>query len=123
MNGLAALILLTPALWSSEVESAGPVPRRTLSPWARVAGYATSLVAAMFAAFHAGVAHFESTHCSGPDFDGECDVAALEGLLWTGVGFLLMLAAIVIGESVRARRPRRQRPRESARHPAAPGAA
>lgn len=109
--GVAALFLLTPTfLSSSEATEEGPRPERSLSAWARSAIYMTALTLSMFVAFFAGAAHFEATQCSGRDFDGECDVAALEGLLWTGIALVLGLIAIVVAEVSRGRRQRVARP-------------
>lgn len=105
--GIAALFLLAPTFVSSEEPTTEtPDPARRLSAWARFASYATALVLTMFVALFAGTAHFEATQCSGPDFDGECDLSVLEGFLWTGVSFVLGVVAIVVGEVVRARRRR-----------------
>ena len=105
--GLAALFLLTPAFLSSrEPTNETPHPARSLSAWTRFAICVSALVLAMFVAFFAGAAHFETTQCSGPGFDGECDLAGLEGLLWTGIAFVLGMIAIVIAEVARARRQR-----------------
>jgi hypothetical protein len=104
--GLAALFLLTPRFLSPRATDEAR-PARELTGWARFAVYSTALVVAGFAAFHAGAAHFEATECSGPGFDGECDVAALEGLAWAGAVFILVVVAATAVEVTRARRRRR----------------
>lgn len=49
-------------------------------------------------AFSLGVENFERQECSGPDFDGECDVAVLEGLVWSVAAFVVVLVGIIITE-------------------------
>jgi len=108
--GIAALFLLTPAfLTSKEATDKNPRPARSLSAWARFAIYVSALVFAMFVAFFTGTAHFQTTQCSGPGFDGECDIAVLEGLLWAGIAFMVGTISIVIAEVAKARRQRGER--------------
>jgi hypothetical protein len=40
-------------------------------------------------AFWLGVEHFERVNCSGSGFEGECDLAALEGLVWSAIALAL----------------------------------
>ena len=65
-----------------------------LTGWARFVGYLTATVILVFVAFFRGVAHFEYTECSGPDFDGECDLAILGGFAWAAGA--IVLAAIMV---------------------------
>ncbi len=105
--GLAALFLLTPRFVSPRTtDEAGPA--RELTGWARFAVYSATLVVVVFAAFHAGMAHFEATACRGPGFDGECDVAALEGVVWAGAALVLVVVAATFLEVERARRSRQR---------------
>lgn len=106
--GLAALILLTPTFTSAKGRTDRPSDR-SLSPWSRVTIFATVLVIAMFVTFNAGISHFHSTQCSGRGFDGECDLAVLEGLAWAGATFFLLVTAFSVSEVQRARRLRTQR--------------
>ncbi|WP_435770626.1 hypothetical protein [Nocardioides sp. SYSU DS0651] len=108
--GVLALVLLTPALWSSAGADAGPArtPRR-LTAWARIAIYTTTIVVGMYVAFGAGSAHFEAENCSAPDFDGECDLAALEGVVWAGAVLVLGTATALVVELVRFWRVRAER--------------
>ncbi|GAA2146597.1 hypothetical protein GCM10009844_22870 [Nocardioides koreensis] len=89
-------------------ETAGPADTaNTMSAWARMGVYAFALIVAVVAAFFAGMAHFEATKCSGPDFGGECDLAGLEGVMWSAAVLVLAVIAIAITEGVRARNRRR----------------
>jgi hypothetical protein len=61
-------------------------------------------------AFGLGTAHFQSTQCGGPDFDGECDLAGLEGMVWAAAAIGLMtLAGIVIFIVAHVRKSRARR--------------
>ncbi|WP_182525284.1 hypothetical protein [Nocardioides dongkuii] len=112
--GIAALFLLTPTFVSSEDDAIDGAPHSAgrLSGGARAAIYVSALVLTMLMAYVAGTTHFETTQC-GPDVDGECDVAALEGLLWAGAALVLGVVAIVLAEVARARR-RREAPGRAA---------
>ena len=57
-------------------------------------------------AFLVGVARFEATHCSAPGFDGECDVAVLDGMAWAAVAMLVALLVVAVLEGVRRNRRR-----------------
>lgn len=81
-------------------------PTLRLSGWARVLVYLDVSVLVVFTAFFLGTAHFESTECSGTDFNGECDVAVIEGFLWGAAATVFMAVAVVILEVVRIRRTR-----------------
>lgn len=70
--------------------------------------YVLALVFVPVLAFFAGIAWFESAECSGRDFDGECDVAGLAGVIWAGCAMLLVLGAVGITELGLAQRRRRQ---------------
>ncbi|GAB2868213.1 hypothetical protein [Nocardioides pacificus] len=103
--GLAALFLLTPRFWASgDAGGHGAGAARRLTAWARVSLHALALVVLVLTAFTAGAEHFSDTHCSGPDFDGECDVAALEGLLWVAVATVLFAVVVTVVEVRLARR-------------------
>lgn len=111
--GLVALVLLTPSFLRSTRSphmAAASAPRtltgRGLTAWARASLYLCALAVAMFIAFGIGIAHFEATQCSGPEFGGECDLAALEGLLWAAGALVLGVIAILVME-VRGARSRR----------------
>lgn len=80
------------------------------SGWARFVGYLTATAILAFVAFFMGLAHFEHTECSGPDFDGECDVALLAGLGWSVGAIILALITVAIIEVIlHSRRRRRSR--------------
>lgn len=104
---LGAAALLTPSRYVSGSADGpdGPAGPRRRSGWARAVSYACVLGVAMFAAFAAGAAHFTATQCVGAG--GECDVAALEGLLWTAAVLVLGVLAIAANE-VRLRKHRRR---------------
>lgn len=114
--GLVALVLLTPTFLRSTdptpVASSSPRTSggRTLTTWARASLYLCALVVAMFIVFGIGVAHFEATQCSGPEFDGECDLAAIEGLLGAAGALVLGVIAILVMEVSGAVRRRAARP-------------
>jgi hypothetical protein len=80
-----------------------------LTGWARFIGYLTATVILVFLAFFAGVAHVEATECSGPDFGGECDLAALGGLVWAAGAIVLATVAVPVLEWSRNARKRRGR--------------
>lgn len=114
--GLVALVLLAPSYLTrsgSAMAAAGPDSgvhdEPHLSTWARASLYLCALAGALFAAFVIGTAHFEATQCSGPDFGGECDLAGLEGLLWSSGALVLGVVAIIVNEVVLARRRRAAR--------------
>jgi heme/copper-type cytochrome/quinol oxidase subunit 2 len=86
-----------------------PQAARRLSGWARFAIYAGALTLCVFVAFFVGTAHFESTRCSGAGFDGDCELAGLEGVLWAGAAVVVGATAIAIAEVYRARRRRIER--------------
>lgn len=69
------------------------------SGWARAVAYSVVLVVVVLAAFNLGIGHFESTKCSAPDFDGECDVAVLEGILWAAAGFVVVVVLAAMLEA------------------------
>lgn len=103
--GLVALVLLTPSFLrptESPHLAAASTPTtlngQNLTTWSRASLYLCALVVAMFIAFGIGIAHFEATQCSGPDFGGECDLAALEGLLLAAGAFVLGVIAILVIE-------------------------
>ena len=110
--GLVALVLLTPSFLISpeSSEPSGKVEplvrdRQALTAWARASLYVCALAVGMFIAFVIGVTHFEATQCGGPDFGGECDIAPLEGLLWSAGTLLLGVIIIIVTEvSLAARR-------------------
>lgn len=72
---------------------------------ARLVGWLVATVVATWVAFQLGSDHFYRQNCTGPDFDGECDIAAFEGILWAGVTVLAM-ATLTLVDTVRQRRRR-----------------
>ncbi|KQY51577.1 hypothetical protein [Nocardioides sp. Root140] len=108
--GLVALWMLTPTFEVGRSDpmrdGRSPAPQVTtqVSPWVRVSAYATGLVLAICLAFMMGAAHFEATQCSDPGFDGECDLAGLEGLAWSVLTLIVVSSGIVVAEVLRARR-------------------
>jgi hypothetical protein len=72
----------------------------------RVVAYLGAAVLISITAFFVGTAHFDRTNCSGPDFDGECDLAPLEGLMWAAAAIVLVIVTAVVLEVVRLRRRR-----------------
>lgn len=117
--GLVALVLITTS-FSGRSEAtdvaagSGPVAssRQDFTAPARASFYACGLVAGMFVAFVIGVAQFEATECGGAELDGECDLAALGGVVWAAGTFVLGMLAIVVIEVTGAirRRALRRRP-------------
>lgn len=98
---LLAILLLAPAYRSRAQPAAGS--RRRLTGWARATGYASALVVGMYVAFGLGSDHFESVHCSGPGWDGDCDTSSIEGLVWAGGVLLVGLTLVVVVELIRRR--------------------
>jgi hypothetical protein len=80
-----------------------------LNGWIRATLYLGGAVAAMVGAFFLGMAHYESTECSGPRFGGECDLAGLEGLRWAFFATIVVLVVVVAIEIAIRRRRRRTR--------------
>ncbi|HEU4810932.1 MAG TPA: hypothetical protein VFT00_02205 [Nocardioides sp.] len=72
--------------------------------WVRSLIYLGAVVVGAIVAFPLGVQNFERRECSAPDFDGECDVAGLEGLAWSVAAIVVVLVAIVIAEIALRRR-------------------
>ncbi len=70
--------------------------------------YLATLLLLPVLAFFVGMARYDSANCSGPGFDGECDVAAVEGLLWAAAAFGVACVAVLIIEVRLARRRRGQ---------------
>jgi len=70
----------------------------------RAVGYLAATVVALGVAFLLGVVHFENSQCAGGD--GECAVAALEGLLFAAATLVLAVVSIVVAEVRRVRRAR-----------------
>lgn len=82
----------------------------TRSPWPSVLVFVGGAIGLPVVSFFLGIWHFESVNCSAPDFDGECDVAAIEGLVWGLIAFLLIcLTAIWFVVRNRRRLPRVRR--------------
>lgn len=77
---------------------------------ARGTAYVVVLVALPVVAFAMGAAHFEAVNCSSPDFDGECDVAAIEGLVWSVVSLVGAGVVVLIIELRLAKRRLRGSP-------------
>ena len=75
----------------------------------RFAWYFLGLTVLGAGGFALGLSVFESTECSGSDFDGECDLAALGGVVWALSAVSFGVAAIIVAEVVMAVRRRRQR--------------
>jgi hypothetical protein len=93
---LCGLILITPRLRTpshGQRSGAAVNQRRSLTGPARAVGYLCGVVLLTLVAFEAGTEHFYATNCSGPGFDGECDVASLEGLVWA-IGAIVVSAAV-----------------------------
>jgi hypothetical protein len=78
--------------------------RRRVATGTWATAWLLGLAVAVPVAFVAGMGHFEATQCSGAGFDGECDVAALEGLLWAGGAAVLGVLAWVADGVRRSRR-------------------
>lgn len=99
---VVAVTLSLPRFARSPESGESGAPR--LTGWARAAAYVVGLPVLVFIAFGAGVRYFEETECGG---GGECDIAALSGLVWSTATFVLGLVAIFVLEMmirVRARR-------------------
>ncbi len=83
----------------------------TVSPtrpiWPRLLANAAALVAVPVLAFIVGEKHYSAVNCSGADFDGECDVAAVEGMVSAFGGFVLACLAVLASEPRRTIRRRR----------------
>lgn len=75
----------------------------------RLARYAVGVGVLALVAFVLGTRWFEATKCGGPDFGGECDLAALTGIAWAVVAVAAALVLIVTVEIVRVVRRRRAR--------------
>lgn len=73
----------------------------------RLIVYAELLVVLPITGFSAGVAAYDRRYCSAPDFDGECDVAVLEGLAYALIS-LVVLAIVVLTAEITLGRQRRQ---------------
>ena len=54
-----------------------------------------------------GAQHFSAVNCSGADFDGECDVAGVVGMVWAFAGFVTVCLAVLVSELMRTIRRRR----------------
>ncbi|WP_162602522.1 hypothetical protein [Nocardioides daejeonensis] len=78
---------------------------RGLSGWARLGIYAAALLVGVLVTFYVGMER-EGAVCDRPDFDGECDVAGLVGLVWGGAAFLVLVTTFVAIEVVRDLRKR-----------------
>lgn len=114
---LAGLALMTKSVYRTSAPAASVTATERVEQvtsgldvtgWARFVGYLTATVMLVFVAFFLGVAHFEYTECSGPDFGGECDLAVLGGFAWSAGAILLAVITIPIVEIIlsRRRRPR-----------------
>lgn len=107
---LAGFALITKSVHRTTAPAGQAPSGLDLTGWARFVGYLTATVTLVFVAFFMGVAHFEYTECSGPDFGGECDVSVLGGLAWSAGAILLAVITIPIIEVLlRSRRRRRSR--------------
>lgn len=104
--GLTGLALMTKAVYrtSASPEShpstdagVGVPGGLAMTGWARFVAYLSATVALVFVAFFMGVAHFEYTECRGPG-DGECDLAALGGFVWSAGALLLAVVTITVAE-------------------------
>lgn len=90
------------------VATVGVLPRwggRPLptGPW--LLGWLAGTAGAVVLAFTAGVTHYDVTVCQAAVGDeGDCDLGALEGLLWAGATLGLLLVAWVVDAVRRARR-------------------
>lgn len=95
--GMLALVLTTPPLPAAPAPAGANARVAVMSGWARGVAYIGVVVLVVLTSFNLGISHFESTSCSAPDFDGECDLAVLEGLLWAAAAFLaaVVLAAVL----------------------------
>ncbi len=78
---------------------------RGISGWARLGIYAAVLLVGVLVAFYVGMER-DSAVCDRPDFDGECDIAGLVGLVWGVVAFLVLVTAFVAIEVVHDLRKR-----------------
>lgn len=72
----------------------------------RLIVYVELLVVLPITGFSAGVAAYDRRYCSAPDFDGECDVAVLEGLAYA-VTSLVVLAIVVLTAEITLERQRK----------------
>ncbi len=102
--GMTALVLMTPRFYTTSTSPGSSRQTVSMSGWVRALAYVGSTLIVVFAAFFLGTAHFESTQCSGPNFDGECDVAAIAGFLWAAAAVVLMAVAVATLEVLRRRR-------------------
>lgn len=75
--------------------------------WTRLVAYGAALVIVPVVAFIVGVQHFNAVNCSGANFDGECDVAGVEGMIWALGAFVLVCLVVVTWELLRVVRRRR----------------
>lgn len=60
--------------------------------------YAVALGIAVIAGFFLGTSVFGALYCGAPEFDGECDVAGLSGVLWAVGALILGLVVIAVLE-------------------------
>lgn len=97
--GMFALVLTTPRLPAAPTPAAAVGRMAMTSRWARGVAYIVGVVLVVLTAFNLGVARFESTSCSAPGFDGECDLAGLEGSLWAAAALVVAVAAIAVLET------------------------
>jgi hypothetical protein len=68
----------------------------------RASFYVLAISFAASASFEAGRAHFHKVNCSAPNWEGECDLAPIEGEVWAAVAFgLLTLALLAVEACVR----------------------
>ena len=51
--------------------------------------------------------HYNAVNCSDADFDGECDVAAVEGMIWA-VAALVLVSLVIVALEVRRSIKRRR---------------
>jgi hypothetical protein len=104
--GMTALVLMTPRFLVIAESTGSTRSAPVLSGQARALSYLGLSLLVVFSAFVLGMAHFESTQCSGPEFDGECDLAGLEGMVWGMAALVCTAVVIAILEVIRLRRGR-----------------
>jgi uncharacterized membrane protein len=73
----------------------------------RVAFYLCGTFLLMYVAFGLGIAHFEATECK--DSTGDCDLAGLEGLVWSVIALPVSVVAVLVIELVLHRRRKQRR--------------
>lgn len=65
----------------------------------RAAFYVLAIAFVSFVSFVAGIAYFHKVNCSAVDFDGECDLGIIAGVVWAAVAFGVMALALLVVET------------------------